>query len=80
MEHRKNYEIVSRFISPSEGWKKNIILVENVTYEQAGREASRVARELDKAFGNSHFWTVDLYNPTDRESGSYYQLFHGRLN
>ena len=76
----KGYRIVSRFLVPGEGWRTVETTVGSVTYEAAGREASRLARELDAEHGDSHFWTVDLYADPDNGLGSYFQLFHGRLS
>lgn len=75
----KNYVLVSRFFVPGEGWREVETTLGSVSYEAAGREASRLARELDAKHGDSHFWTVDLYTE-DRLYGSYFQLFHGRLS
>lgn len=74
------YTLVSRFLVPGEGWRTVETTLGSLTFEHAGREASKLARELDAKYGDSHFWTVDLYNDNAREYGSYYQLFHGRLS
>ena len=81
----KSYEIRSRFFVKEQGWKVETIVVTG-TFQQAGREASRVATVLDGVYGDSHFWTVDLYGLSEGSQdlhdglGSYYQLFHGRLS
>lgn len=75
----KTYKLVSRFLVTGEGWRTVETSLGSLTYEAAGREASRLARELDALHGDSHSWTVDLYGEDDTY-GSYYQLFHGRLS
>lgn len=75
-----SYTLTSRFMVAGEGWREVDTTLGVVSFEAAGREASRLARELDAEHGGSHFWTVDLYNDRAREHGSYYQLFHGRLS
>lgn len=79
----KTYKLVSRFIVPGEGWRTVETTTGALTYEAAGREASRLARELDAKYGDTQFWTVDLYAEVDGVEdglGSYFQLFHGRLS
>lgn len=81
----KTYTLVSRFLVPDEGWRTVETTLGSLSYEAAGREASRLARELDAKYGDSHFWTVDLYAGDPSTGGhdglgSYYQLFHGRTN
>jgi len=74
---RNDYTIQSRYLVKGEGWKLD---EETFTgdYVHAGERASEIARELDKQFGDDHFWTVDLKSST-YPYGSYFQLFHGRL-
>ncbi len=72
----RNYTIVKRYMDDGV-WKNERRDLPDVPYEFAGREASRVAQELDTKYGDGHFWTVDLENP---EGSSYFQLFHGRLS
>lgn len=73
----RTYIIRSRFLVKDQGWKCEDVVLEDTTYEAAGREASRVARVLDGIYGDDHFWSVDCVNP---KGGSYFQLFHGRLS
>ena len=80
MDKRGNYDIVARYLVPGHGWQKSVRKLTNVTLQTAGREASADAHRLDKEYGDTHFWTVDLHNPDKPEYGSYYQLFHGRLS
>jgi hypothetical protein len=75
----KSYRIRSRYLVSGEGWKIEETVI-SATYEGAGYAASRVARSLDRVYGGSHFWTVDLYSVDAPEHGSFYQLFHGRLS
>lgn len=74
---RKNYVLHTHYLTTGKGWEHDEVEVNNATYEAAASLASRVAHDLDKEFGDSHFWTVDLKNP---EGNSYFQLFHGRLS
>jgi hypothetical protein len=67
-------QIVVRYFDGS--WIREVIDF-NGTFAALGRESSRLARELDQKYGDSHFWTVDAKNP---EGNSFYQLFHGRLS
>ena len=73
----ENFIIVSRFCEPGNGWRKNEYKFFG-DYLDAGRYASKIAQEMDEIWGDSHFWTVDLYD-TDSNS-SYYQFFHGRTS
>ena len=78
----KTFVVVARFLVAGEGWVVTETPVAG-SYELAGVEASKIARTLDTEYGDSHFWTVDLYGCEDgaRDGlGSYYQLFHGRLS
>ena len=68
-------KIVARWFQPGVGYRTDEMSVEGVAYEVAGRRASDIAKELDRAFPTDTSWTVDLYGA----SGSYFQLFHGRL-
>lgn len=82
MNDPKTYTIQARYLVSGEGWKMDETKFEG-TYEAAGREASRIARELDATYGDSHFWTVDCKGTiADGHScdGSYFQLFHGRTS
>jgi hypothetical protein len=78
MKKLRNYKMISRYMPVGEGWKKTELNLVDYTYEEAGRIASNEAKRLDMAYGDSHFWTVDLVNP--ETNGSYFQLFHGRLS
>lgn len=80
MARTGDYEIVTRYLATGEGWKTGGETLIGFTYEEAAREASKAAKYLDVAYGDSHFWTVDLYDHPRRETGSYFQLFHGRLS
>jgi hypothetical protein len=71
----KDYVIKCRFFVSEQGWKVEEVPFSG-TFEAAGREASRYARALDSTYPDDVTWTVDLTGP----SGSYYQLFHGRLS
>jgi len=82
MRDEKTYTIKARYIVAGEGWKEDVTRFTG-TYEAAGREASRQARELDAKYGSEHFWTVDCYGyVVDNHAcdGSYFQLFHGRTS
>jgi len=46
-------------------------------FQEAWAYASWIAERLDREYGDSHFWTVDLVNP---KGEGYVQLFHGRLS
>lgn len=78
MERVRDFQIVSRWCEDGNGWKSSSLPFTG-TYEDAARRASRAAVELDAAYGDSHFWTVDLYSGNEN-GGSYFQLFHGRLS
>jgi hypothetical protein len=78
----ESFIIVSRYLK-GDGWQKDEETLTGVTYEQAGRQASKKAKELDVIYGDDHFWTVDLYDghdPEERIRSSYYQFFHGRTS
>jgi len=74
----KDWTITRRFLVTSEGWK-TVDYTFHGTLTEAHYAASGHAKELDTAYGGSHFWTVDIYNPEHPEDGSAVQLFHGRL-
>lgn len=75
------FTIRSRYLVPGEGWKLDEQKVADPggfdALVTAGRKASEVAKDLDARFGDSHYWTVDLY---DDENRSCVQLFHGRTS
>lgn len=68
------YTIVKKYFENGQ-WQNEVILLEDTRYIVAAMETSRIAKELDEKFGDSHFWTVDLKTV---EGSSYFQLFHGR--
>lgn len=74
----EDFIVVTRWCEPGEGWQKLEAAV-TCTYEEAGRHASEAAHAMDAEHGDQHTWTVDLRSVTHPEYGSYYQLFHGRL-
>jgi hypothetical protein len=80
MNRIEDWKVVARFCVPGEGWKTNETKVDDATYAEAGQVASRIALSLDKEFGDTASWTVDLYSVEHPEHRSYYQLFHGRLS
>src|SRR4051794_16414058 len=73
----RDFELHSHYLVPNEGWKHDAETLLDFTYEEAGEEASKVAKRLDETYGDGHFWTVDL---TNTQGESYFQLFHGRLS
>jgi len=75
MDRKRNYVIVQRYLERGRGWVKIEEKFDGM-YEEAGREASKIAKQLDELYYDDHFWTVDLINPETRDS--YFQLFHGR--
>lgn len=77
MGRLRHYVLHTRYLETGSGWKHTSEDLVDFTYEEAGKSASDAARHLDMAYGDSHFWTVDLKNP---EGESYFQLFHGRLS
>jgi len=58
-----------------ETWNVEEIELTLEDYLLAGQVASGEAKALDKVYGDTAQWTVDLVNP---KGGSYYQFFHGR--
>ncbi len=80
MARTGDYEVVSRFLVKGVGWREEALTLLGHTYEEAGRAATEQAAILDARYGGDHFWTVDLYDHPHRATGSYYQLFHGRLS
>ena len=75
----RTYTIVARYLEHGEPGTRRWRVEETeiyVSYEEAGRQASQVAKSLDAEYGDDHFWTVDLKG----KNGSYFQLFHGRLS
>jgi hypothetical protein len=76
MNETRDWVIEARTFEAGRGWCTETIRVAKASYERAGREASRIACELDAKYGNDHLWTVDLKG----EHGSYFQLFHGRTS
>lgn len=79
MTPSRTYTVRSRYLVKDEGWRCDDVAVTG-TFEDAGREASAQAHRLDAEYAGDHFWTVDVYNADGATSGSYYQLFHGRLS
>ena len=77
MSKLRHYVLKKRYLATGEGWKLAKEDLVDFTYEEAARQASDAARHLDAAYGDDHFWTVDLQNP---QGESYFQLFHGRLS
>lgn len=77
MSKLRNYVLVSYYMETGKGWRTDTQNLVDFTYEEAARIASDQAKHLDIAYGDSHFWTVDLKNP---KGESYFQLFHGRLS
>jgi hypothetical protein len=75
---KQSYRVVSRYFVREQGWRVETIALEDVTFETAGAEASRVARVLDGIYGDDHFWTVNLLGP--ESDSSYFELFHGRTS
>jgi hypothetical protein len=77
------YRVTSRYLVKGKGWHTESTDHLGLTFQQAGRRASVEAHRLDVLYGDDHAWTVDLYGLRDGEEtddlGSYYQLFHGRL-
>lgn len=74
MERERTYVIVSRYFEGS--WQRDTEEIRG-TFQSAGKRASEIARDLDRKYGNSHFWNVNI---TNEESSSYMELFHGRLS
>lgn len=57
-------------------WKHEEIVMPDERYIVAATETSRIAKELDEKYGDSHFWNVTLKN---EKRDDFFQLFHGRL-
>lgn len=69
--------IVGRYFE--ETWQEVILKCPDATLRDAHDRASELARTLDEKYGNSHFWTVNIYSDNNPTS-SMYELFHGRLS
>lgn len=74
----RDYVVMARYFDDGKQWRREPTRLVDATFEQAGRTASRIARELDAKYGAQHFWTVNVHN-ADNLNSSYYELFHGRL-
>lgn len=77
MPSEDTYTIRSRFLTEN-GWTvEDIAVTPGETLYYANQVATTRAAELDRDYGDSHFWTVDILG---RNNGSYYQYFHGRIS